>query len=145
MVEGHGPDLWPDLRVAAAVLEPPEQRLQAVVLVVALARPGPRPREVAVQWWICYCLLLEFVSGQWQWVVSQSEERWRQGESIAKGWYKIQRARLVGRAVHWVRKEHRRQKIRLLELLFVKLLAPAPFESAGRVDFPADGSNDEKD
>ena len=53
-------------------------------------------------------------------------------------------ARLVGRAVHSVRKEHRRQKIRLLVPLFAKLLAPELLDLADYVGFLANDSIDGK-
>ena len=46
--------------------------------------------------------------------------------------------------VHWMRREHRQQKIRLLEQLFARLLAPELLELADYEDFPADDPNDEK-
>lgn len=53
-------------------------------------------------------------------------------------------ARLAGHAVHWVRKEHRRQKIRLLVPLFAELLALELLDLAGHGGFPVNDSIDEK-
>ncbi len=46
--------------------------------------------------------------------------------------------------VHWVRREHTRQKIRLLERFFAKLLAHELLDLGGSVGFPADDSHGEK-
>ena len=54
-------------------------------------------------------------------------------------------ARPIGLAVQRARREHRQQRIQLLEPLFAKLPAPALLELAERGDFPADDQNDEKD